>query len=297
MKKALYAIFIFVVSIFLETLLTYLYQNYHTLEVTNYIETDKNINEKMKVHYIDVGQGDSIFIELPNEKNILIDAGEIEAGEKVVNYLKKLNIEKIDYLFATHPHSDHIGGLVKVINSFKIGSIYMPKVNSNSTIYLDLLKTIDEKGKKIRVATSNHNVIKTDDLMLTILSPNKDYEALNNYSIVLKLTYKNISFLFTGDIEYDAETNIVGDIKSDVLKVGHHGSNSSTSLNFLKRVNPKIAVISVGKNNDYGHPKEKIINRLKENNIKIYRTDLNGDIIITTDGSKMKVRVTNGSHS
>ncbi len=174
----------------------------------------------------------------------------------------------------------------------------MPRVNSTSILYLNLLEEIEKIGKKVRTATPNLKVINEDDIVLTILSPVKDYyENLNDYSIVLKLTYKDISFLFTADAEYEAETNIVADVKSDVLKVGHHGSTSSTSNNFLKRVDPKIAVISVGKNNDYGHPHEKILNRLRENKVKVYRTDLNGNIVITSDGKKLKVRTSNGSSS
>ena len=136
---------------------------------------------------------------------------------------------------------------------------------------------------------------------MKILAPSgKEYEDLNNYSIVLKLTYNEKSFLFMADAEYDSEMEILNagyNIKADVLKVGHHGSTSSTNYNFLKAVDPSIAVISVGKNNDYGHPKEKILNKLKERNIKIYRTDLNGNIVITTDGYSLKVKVDYGSYS
>ena len=290
MKKVLYLVLFIVSAVLFEFAGTYAYEYY-----------DIDIDQKLKVHYIDVWQGDSTFIELPNGKTILIDAGEAEYGDRVISYIKKLKYSKIDYLFATHPHSDHIGGLKKVINSFEIGSIYMPDVTNNTNLYYDLLKAIEAKNKKVRLATAGKNVILDDNINLKIVAPiNNYYEDLNNYSVVLRLTYDEKSFLFMADAEYDSEMELLKsnfDIKADVLKVGHHGSTSSTNYNFLKKVSPKIAVISVGENNDYGHPKEKILEKLKNQNVKIYRTDLNGNIVITTDGKNMKVRVQDGSYS
>lgn len=297
LKNILYSIFIFIGLLVLELAGTYAYE-FLGEPITGEINSETGT---LKVHYIDVGQGDSIFIELPDGKTALIDAGEIEYGSVVTNYIKNLNYQKIDYIFATHPHSDHIGGMTKVVNSFDIGSIYMPNVSNNTTFYLNLLKSIEAKNKKIKVAVASKNVISTEDLNLKILAPaDKEYEELNNYSIVLKLTYKEKSFIFMADAEYDSEMDLLNknyDLKADVLKVGHHGSTSSTNYNFLKKVNPKIAVISVGENNDYGHPKEKILEKLKEIKAKIYRTDLNGNIVITTDGNKLKVKVEHGSYS
>ena len=259
------------------------------------------LKDNVRVHYIDVWQGDATFIELPNGKTILIDAGEQEYGEDVVSYIKKLKYKKIDYIFATHPHSDHIGGLKTVIDTFDIGDVYMPDVISDTTLYYDLLNTIKEKGKKVRIVSAGKSIISEDDLDLTVIAPiNSSYEELNDYSIVLKLTYKNKSFLFMADAEYVSEMELLNskfDLKADVLKVGHHGSTSSTNYNFLKKVSPSIGVISVGENNDYGHPKEKILEKLKDRNVKVYRTDLNGNIVITTDGNSMKVSVDNGSYS
>ena len=297
LKNILYSIFIFIGLLVLELAGTYAYE-FLGEPITGEINSETGT---LKVHYIDVGQGDSIFIELPDGKTALIDAGEIEYGSVVTNYIKNLNYQKIYYIFATHPHSDHIGGMTKVVNSFDIGSIYMPNVSNNTTFYLNLLKSIEAKNKKIKVAVASKNVISTEDLNLKILAPaDKEYEELNNYSIVLKLTYKEKSFIFMADAEYDSEMDLLNknyDLKADVLKVGHHGSTSSTNYNFLKKVNPKIAVISVGENNDYGHPKEKILEKLKEIKAKIYRTDLNGNIVITTDGNKLKVKVEHGSYS
>lgn len=241
-------------------------------------------------HYIDVGQGDSIFIELPNEESMLIDAGEKDAGLKVVDYIKTLGYNKIDYLIGTHPHADHIGGMKEVVNSFDIGLIYMPKVTTNTSTYINLLKAIDNKSLKIKTAKAGVNIIDNEDLKINIIAPNKDkYEELNNYSAVIKLTYKDINYLYMADAEKISEDEIKTDVKADVIKVGHHGSNSSSSQSFIKKVNPSIAVIQVGKDNSYGHPKQTILDRYNKIGTKIYRTDLNGNIVISTDGKEIAV--------
>ena len=248
--------------------------------------------EELKVHFLDVGQGDSIFIELPTNETILIDASIKEASNKIINHLREENVSKIDYVFATHPHSDHIGGMSAVIKAFDIGQIYMPKAVTTTKTYENLLLTIKDKNLKIKTAKAGNTIIDTDDLKLVVLAPNQDsYESLNNYSIVLKLTYKEKSFLFTGDAETLSEKEITGDVEADVLKVGHHGSRTSTSQAFLNKVNPSYAVISVGLNNDYKHPHQEVLDRLEKKNIKIYRTDQNGDIIFTTDGYNIDVKV------
>ncbi len=248
--------------------------------------------EELKVHFLDVGQGDSIFIELPTNETILIDASIKDASDKIIKYLKEENVSKIDYVFATHPHSDHIGGMSAVIKAFDIGQIYMPKAVTTTKTYENLLLTIKDKNLKIKTAKAGNTIIDTDDLKLVVLAPNQDsYESLNNYSIVLKLTYKEKSFLFTGDAETLSEKEITGDVEADVLKVGHHGSRTSTSQAFLNKVNPSYAVISVGLNNDYKHPHQEVLDRLEKKNIKIYRTDQNGDIIFTTDGYNIDVKV------
>ena len=249
-------------------------------------------SEDLKVHFLDVGQGDSIFIELPTNETILIDASIKDASNKIINYLREENVSKIDYVFATHPHSDHIGGMSAVIKAFDIGQIYMPKAVTTTKTYENLLLTIKDKNLKIKAAKAGNTIIDTDDLKLVVLAPNQDsYESLNNYSIVLKLTYKEKSFLFMGDAETLSDKEITGDIQADVLKVGHHGSRTSTSQAFLNKVNPSYAVISVGLNNDYKHPHQEVIDRLEKKNIKIYRTDQNGDIIFTTDGYNIDVKV------
>ena len=255
--------------------------------------TDNKIDNviNMKIHYIDVGQGDAIFIELPNSNTMLIDAGESSKGQVVANYIKSLEYSKIDYLIGTHPHTDHIGGLAQVINTFTIGEIYMPKAVSTSKTYENLLNTISAKGLKIHNATAGINIINDNNLKIDILAPNNDsYSNLNNYSVVLKINYKDKKFLFTGDIETLSENEIIADLSADVVKVAHHGSDSSSGISFVNKVKPQYAIFSVGTNNRYNHPVQIIIERWQNIGAKIYRTDLNGTIIVTTDGITIDVK-------
>ena len=239
----------------------------------------------LRVNYIDVGQGDSIFIQLPNNKTMLIDAGEAYKSDNVINYLNNLGITKIDYVIGTHPHTDHIGGLENVINTFDIGSIYMPRASSTSKTYEDLLTTISSKGLKVKTAKSGVVVLDEDNLKLEFIAPNSDsYSELNNYSAVLKLTYLDNTFLFMGDAETLSEDEITNEIKADVIKVGHHGSDSSSSLEFVKKVSPEYAIIMVGVGNSYNHPYQSIIDRYESVGAKVLRTDLDGNIVCDSDG-------------
>ena len=241
--------------------------------------------DTLRVNYIDVGQGDSIFIQLPNKETMLIDAGEAYEVDNVINYLNNLGIKKIDYVVGTHPHTDHIGGLEEVINTFDVGAIYMPKVSSNSKTFEDLLTTISNKGLKVKTAKSGVVVLSEDNLKLEFIAPNSDnYSNLNNYSAVLKLTYLDNTFLFMGDAETLSEDEITSDVDADVIKVGHHGSDSSSSVEFVKKVSPEYAIIMVGEGNSYNHPYQSIIDRYESVGAKVLRTDLDGNIICDSDG-------------
>ncbi len=246
--------------------------------------------KNLVVHYIDVGQADSIFIELPNSETLLIDAGNEENGPQIVNYIKALGYNKINYLVATHPHADHIGGMAYVVNNLTIGTIYMPKVATTTQTYADLLTAIASKGLTVTTAKAGVSLININDFKVVMLAPNKDqYDDLNNYSAVIKITYKNNSFLFMGDAEELSENEITGDVSADVLKVGHHGSSSSTGQTFLNKVNPKYAVISVGADNDYGHPAQTTLDKLTAIGATIFRTDKDGTVIFTSDGTNITV--------
>lgn len=247
-----------------------------------------NTNNKMLVHYIDVGQGDSILIQV-NNKNLLIDAGPKNNKENLLSYLDSLDLPKLDYIIATHPHEDHIGNMSSIINKYKLGKFYAPKVEHTTSDFEKMVESLITKNLKI-------NVIKTDidtiDLgegtKVTILSPfNEEYSNLNDYSPIIKIEYGNNSFLFTGDAEKEIEKELLtknSNIKADVLKIGHHGSSTSTSAAFLKAVNPDIAVISLGVDNKYGHPHPQTTNLLNSNNTLVYRTDIDGTIVLSSDG-------------
>lgn len=244
--------------------------------------------------FLDVDQADCELFYLPDGKITLIDAGNRGDGDEITNYLKSKNIKKIDYLIATHPHADHIGGISEVINSFEIGKIFIPRVAEDdiptSKTYEDFLLSVQNKGLKLTAAKAGSTLFEGEDYKAECFSPSgTNYDNLNHYSVTVKLSYGVHSFLLTGDAEAINETEMLKagyNIDCDILKVGHHGSSSSSSVNFLKAVSPEYAVISCGSDNSYGHPHTETMQALKnlQGLEKIYRTDLDKTIIITADG-------------
>lgn len=251
-------------------------------------ETFKETENTLDITYLDVGQADSILIQ--NEgHNMLIDAGNNEDGPLLVQYFKEQNITKFDYLIATHPHEDHIGGMDDIINNFDIEKIYMPDVTTTTKTFLDVLEAIEKKNMTYDVPNINQNFTLGSTLFQVIYTGN-DKKNLNNSSIVLKATFKNTSYLFTGDATSEVEKKILNkNIQATVLKVGHHGSKYSTTTDFLNKVNPKYAIISVGKNNSYNHPNQVTINKLEKKNIEIHRTDQEGSIFLKSDGKTINI--------
>jgi beta-lactamase superfamily II metal-dependent hydrolase len=243
----------------------------------------------MKASIIDVGQADSILIQLSSGENILIDAG--QDSTPVIAYLRQMKVTRIDDLIITHPHADHIGGMDDVIRAFAIGQVYMPPITNTTVEYNDMISALNAKGLKITPARAGVSIDVDSPFKGVFLAPiSASYDDLNNYSAVLKLTYGQDSFLFTGDAEEFSELEMQNgryDLQADLLKVGHHGSSSSTSYSFLKAVDPEHAVISVGADNDYGHPASQVISRLNSIGAKIYRTDQQGTIIATSDGTNI----------
>ncbi|MBZ9633100.1 ComEC/Rec2 family competence protein [Clostridium sp. FP1] len=254
---------------------------------------------ELKVHYINVGQADSILIQ-QGSNSMLIDAGNNSDDKLVVDYLKKQGVEKIDVLIGTHTDEDHIGGLDTVIKTFDIGKIYMPKVTKTTDTYKDVVTAIKAKNMKVS-APKVGETFKIGNSECTIIAPNAEtYDNSNNYSIVTKLKYGNNSFIFMGDAESISEGQILQkqlDISADVIKIGHHGSKTSTGQKFLEKVNPKFAVISCGKGNSYGHPQQETMTLLKSKNIPVYRTDEVGTIIVTSNGKTITFDKKVGSYN
>lgn len=262
-------------------------------------ESKSKAPEELKVHFIDVGQADSILIQQGNQA-MLVDAGNKADDKTVKSYLDKVGVKELNTVIGTHPHEDHIGGMDYIINSFKIGKVYMPKATATTKTFENVLTAIKNKGMSITSPKVGES-FNIGQAKCTILAPNgTKYEDLNNYSIVVKVEFGQNSFLLTGDAEAISEMEMVkanANLKADVLKVGHHGSKSSTCANFLSSVNPKYAVISVGKGNDYGHPAQATMDRLKSANIQVFRTDENGTIIATSDGKTINFNVQPGSYN
>ena len=253
----------------------------------NVITTPKGT---LAVHFLDIGQGDSIFIELPNSQTMLVDAGENYYGEGIINYIYDCGYEKLDYLVATHPHSDHIGSMSYIVRHMDIDAVYMPKVSTTTKTYENLLDSISNKGLKIKTAMAGTKILDIDELEIVILAPVEIYEDdLNNCSVILKITYKDRSFLLTGDAEKKEFEDVYLDMSADVLKVAHHGSSTSTTEEILEKIKPEIAVISLGEDNEYGHPHKSTLKLLNNIECDIYRTDEDKTVKISTDGENLEV--------
>ena len=264
---------------------------------TQKIETSK-VDGNLIVDFIDVGQGDSILIR-QGDHAMLIDGGTSECKDDLLNFLKSENIQKFDYIVGTHPHEDHIGSLDDVINAYDFDTILFPKVTTTTKTFENLVNAVKNKNKKFTTPVSG-NEYTLGDAKFKILAPSSDsYQSLNNYSIVIKLTYGENTFMFTGDAETLSETEMLNsfdDLTADVLKIGHHGSTTSTSKKFLNAVNPKYAVISVGKDNTYNHPTKTTMNKLEELKIPVYRTDEEGTIECVSNGKDITFNVEPGSY-
>lgn len=259
-----------------------------------------NAANDCEVHFIDVGQGDSQLI-LSDGKAILIDGGENDQGAVVVDYLNGIGVEKIDLLVATHPHSDHIGGLDVVVNELEVGQILMPRLPDDlvptTRTYTDLLEAI--QGKDLKITAAKAGAAYTFGKgVLTVLGPQRDYDDLNNTSLVCRFDYDGRSFLFTGDIETPVEKDMLkdgADLQADVLALGHHGSSTSTSKAFFREVDPAVCVISCGEGNSYGHPHKETLATLSDSDAQVFRTDYQGSIVIGVADGELTFAAERGS--
>jgi competence protein ComEC len=262
---------------------------YNNLE----IDTDNNnqaivVDGNFEVHYIDVGQADAELV-LCDGESMLIDGGNAADSNLIVSYLRDLNIDHLNYIVCTHAHEDHVGGLSGALNECTVDNVLCSTDNHDTKVFKNFKKYTEAQGKEIEIPETG-DTFELGESYVEILGPQREYDELNNNSIVMKVTYGETSFLFTGDAEREAEQDIIDagyDLSADVLKVGHHGSNSSTSYVFLREIMPKYAVISCGKDNSYGHPHEEPLSRLRDAGVTVYRTDESGHIVAVSDGKNI----------
>ncbi len=253
--------------------------------------TKLNDDADFQAHYIDVGQADSELI-ISNGHSMLIDGGNAPDSNLIVSYLRGCGIEHLDYVVCTHAHEDHVGGLSGALHECAADHVLCSVDEHDTKVFKNFKSYAKKQGREIEIPSAGDS-FELGGSRVEILAPINEYDDVNNNSIVLKVTYGDTSFLFTGDAEREEEQDILNagyDISADVLKVGHHGSSTSTSYPFLREVMPKYAVISCEKGNSYGHPHKETLSKLNDADVKVYRTDLNGHIIALSDGENIEFK-------
>ena len=247
----------------------------------------------LEVHFLDVGQGDATLIRC-GEAAMLIDAGNNSWGDDVRDYLEYQGVEDLDYVIGTHPDADHIGGLDVVMEAFDCGTVIMPDYEKETKTYEEVIDVMNQKGLELTLPQVG-TVYELGEAAFTIVAPQGDYgDNANDYSVGILLEHGENRFLFTGDAEEDSEADMLNsgiDLSADVFKAAHHGSRTANTEAFLERVDPGYVVISCGEGNSYGHPHAEVLNCLREMGIKVFRTDEEGTITATSDGSSITFNV------
>lgn len=251
-------------------------------------------NGNIEISYLDVGQGDSAYIRV-NDFDILIDSGPRSDSDKLMKQLEEKNIDDFEIVIATHPHEDHIGGMTKVFEKYEVENFYMPKISHNTKTFENMIKAVSNEGIKAKVIKEGTSIELGEGARIDVYSPmHESYDNLNDYSPIMKLTYGNNKFIFTGDAEVESEKEVLekyaDKLKGDVIKFGHHGSSTSSSSAFVEAISPKYGIISCGVDNSYGHPHRETLSLIKEEGIKAYRTDLQGQITLTSDGNNISFK-------
>ena len=253
------------------------------------------VDGNIEMHFVDVGQADAVFI-ITDGGTMLIDAGSnrSHSGPRLVEYLHDLGVTEITYVVATHPHEDHIGGMHLVLNEFTIGEVLMPDITHTTRTFERMITAIEDNNIPTR-APEVGSTINLGGAVFTVIHPNSDrYSNLNDWSISFRMQFGNVSMVTTGDAEARAEREMIEAghyLNADILRLGHHGSRTSTTQEFLDAVDPSIIIIQVGADNKYGHPHTEVMDRIHAAGIdRIYRNDLHGDIILTTDGTNIDIR-------
>ncbi|WP_315080345.1 ComEC/Rec2 family competence protein [uncultured Clostridium sp.] len=286
--------FITIVLFALIGLMSFVFGNDFNSNKVDNVGNLSNVSGNLEVSYLDVGQGDAVYIRV-NDFDILIDAGPRSEADHLLKQLEEKNIDDFEMVIATHPHEDHIGGMSKVFENYKVENFYMPKVTHTTKTFENMLTSVSKQGLKVQQIKEGMNFDLGSGAKIEVYSPMKSsYEEFNDYSPIMKLTFGDKKLIFTGDAETLVEDEVLfkysKDLKADVLKFGHHGSTTSSSNEFLKAISPQYGIISCGKDNSYGHPHKETMNKISQNGIKTYRTDLQGEITLISDGKNISIK-------
>ncbi len=290
-SKAVTGIILLIIAVVSAVFVRFTGESDKVFEAVGLRNTELSDRDKMYVSFIDVGQGNCTLLKC-GDKAILVDSGEVGAAQTVINYIKNQNIKTLDCVLVTHPHSDHMGAMTKLLYEFKIKDVIMPEIPEEiiptSKTYEKFLVAVSENAENV-IAAKPDETFSYGEMKMEIFAPLRDYEDLNDMSAVTRISYGDTSVMFTGDATATVEKDLLKkniDYSATILSVGHHGSKTSSSEKWLKAVDPKYAVICCGLNNDYGHPHQSVVNRLEEFGIKTYRTDLLGTIVFESNSKE-----------